>query len=86
MSGSRELPALVVGIARMGYRGPIREHALSSLVAWASEYGVEEVLRWVREDSGLLFVPSWQFIPSWQMACFLSMRDRAHGEVSKVSK
>ncbi len=56
-----ELPQLLLGLAQLGCRGPILEHALSSLVAHAQEHGVETVLGWVEEDSGLLFVPSWQF-------------------------
>jgi len=56
-----ELPALLLGIARRGYRGPIPERALSSLVAHAQEHGVCAVLEWTEKDSGLLLVPSWQF-------------------------
>ena len=56
-----ELVQLLMGIAKLGYRGLITETALSSLVAYAKDYGVEEVLRWINEDPGLLFVPSWQF-------------------------
>lgn len=56
-----ELPALLLGIGRLGYRGPITEQALSSLVAHAKEHGVEAVLEWIRDDPGLLFMPSWQF-------------------------
>ena len=56
-----ELPQLLLGLTQMGYRGPITAEALSSLVAHAQEHGAEAVLGWVREDSGLLFVPSWQF-------------------------
>ena len=52
---------LLMGIARMGYRGVISDKCLSSLVAWAQDYGVQEVLSWIKDDSGLLFVPSWQF-------------------------
>jgi len=59
----RELPQLLMGIVRLGYRGRIMEHALSSLVAHAKEHGVETVLRWVDEDPGYLFMPSWQFWP-----------------------
>jgi len=58
---SRVLPALLLGIGRLGYRGQIPDRALSSLVSHAEEYGVEEVLRWIDQDPGLLFVPSWQF-------------------------
>lgn len=58
---SRLLPALLLGIGRLGFNGPITERALSSLVAYADEHGLEEVLRWIDEDPGLLFVPSWQF-------------------------
>jgi hypothetical protein len=58
---STALPAIVTGIARLGYRGTIPEHALSSLVAHVEEHGLEEVLRWVEEDPGLLLIPSWQF-------------------------
>ena len=56
-----ELPALLLGIAKIGYRGPIPECALSSLVAHAQEHGVSAVLSWIEEDAGLLLVPSWQF-------------------------
>ena len=56
-----ELVQLLLGIAKLGYRGPISERALSFLVAYAKDYGVEEVLRWIDEDSGYLIVPSWQF-------------------------
>lgn len=52
---------LLMGIARMGYRGSINDRALSSLVAWAKDYGVEEVLSWIKDDPGLFLVPSWQF-------------------------
>jgi hypothetical protein len=54
-------PALLLGIAKLGYRGPIPENALSSLVAHAEKHGVGAVLSWIEEDPGLLFVPSWQF-------------------------
>ena len=60
---SAALPALLLGIGRLGYRGPIPERALSSLLAHAEEHGVEAVLGWIREDPGLLLVPSWQFWP-----------------------
>lgn len=61
-----ELPALLLGIANIGYRGPIPERALSSLVAHAQDHGVSEVLSWIERDPGLLIVPSWQFflVPS----------------------
>ena len=55
------LPVLILGIAKLGYRGPIPERALSSLVAHAQEHGVSAVLSWIEEDPGLLLVPSWQF-------------------------
>jgi len=55
------LPALLLGIAKLGYRGPILERALSSLVAHAQEHGVSAVLSWIDQDAGLLLVPSWQF-------------------------
>ncbi len=58
---SAALPAVLMGIAHLGYRGSIPEHALSSLVAHAEEHGLETVLRWIDEDPGLLLVPSWQF-------------------------
>jgi len=58
---NRELPQLLLGIAALGYRGPITEWALSSLVAHAKEHGVETVLSWVEDDPGLLVLPSWQF-------------------------
>ncbi len=57
----RELPQLLLGIGRLGYRGSVTSPALSSLVAHAKVHGVEVVLGWVRADPGLLFVPSWQF-------------------------
>lgn len=69
---SAELPALLLGIARMGYRGSIPEMALSSLVAHAEEHGTDAVLEWIREDPGLLFLPSWQFVPYF----FMSFRER----------
>lgn len=56
-----ELPQLLLGLARIGCRGPIAAHALSSLVAHAQDHGVDVVLGWVRDDSGLVHVPSWQF-------------------------
>lgn len=56
-----ELPALLHGIANLGYRGQIPEHALSSLLAHAPEHGVSAVLSWIEEDVGLFLVPSWQF-------------------------
>lgn len=66
---NRELVQLLVGIASLGYQGPIAERALSSLVAHAKEHGVATVLAWVVEDPGLLQVPSWQF--GWQVfPCF----------------
>lgn len=58
-----ELPQLLIGIARLGNRGPIIAAALSSLVAHAKGHGVETVLAWIEEDSGLLHTPSWQFWP-----------------------
>ena len=57
----RELPQLLVGIGRLGNRGPVSASALSSLVAHAKEHGVEAVLGWIEDDSGLLQVPTWQF-------------------------
>ena len=56
-----ELVQLVFGIAKLGYRGPIGARALSSLVAWAKDYGVQQVLQWINDDPGLLMIPSWQF-------------------------
>ena len=58
-----ELPQLLIGIARLGYRGPIPEHALSSLISHAKEHGIDAVLGWVEEDPGFLFMPTWQFWP-----------------------
>ncbi|MBZ5639220.1 MAG: hypothetical protein LAO51_10775 [Acidobacteriia bacterium] len=58
---SAALPAVLMGITRLGYRGTITEHALSSLVAHVEEHGLETVLRWIEEDPGLLLMPSWQF-------------------------
>lgn len=69
-----EIAQLLIGLARMGYRGPIRERSLSSLVAWAKEYSVSEVLSWIEADSGLLLCASWQFLMPWQVA-----RDRRIG-------
>lgn len=60
---SSALPALLMGIARLGYRGSIPAHALSSLVAHAEDHGVDTVLSWVEEDPGLLIIPTWQFVP-----------------------
>ncbi len=56
-----ELPQLLFGLTRLGYRGTVATYALSSLVAHAQDYGVAEVLRWVEDDPGLVFMPSWQF-------------------------
>lgn len=55
------LPALLMELARLGYRGRINERALSSLVAHVKDHRLKEVLRWIDEDPGLLVVPSWQF-------------------------
>jgi hypothetical protein len=60
---NRELPQLLLGIAALGYRGPISERALSSLAAHAKEHGVEAVLSWIEHDPGLVVLPSWQFWP-----------------------
>jgi len=57
-----ELPRLLLGIARQGYRGSIGASALSSLIAHAQDHGVEAVLSWIHDDPGLLQVPSWQFL------------------------
>lgn len=54
----RELPQLLLGIARLGFRGSIEAEALSSLVARAKDHGVEAVLAWVDDDPGLLRIPS----------------------------
>ena len=62
-----ELVQLLIGIARLGYRGPIKEHSLSSLVAYAKDHGVSTVLEWIREEPGYLVVPSWQFLLAWQV-------------------
>jgi hypothetical protein len=70
---NRELPRLLLGIAARGYRGPITEQALSSLVAHAKEHGVEAVLSWVEDDPGLLVLPSWQF---WSAPLAGLIRDR----------
>jgi len=70
---NEELPQLLLGIARLGYRGRITEMALSSLVAHAKEHGVQTVLSWIGEDPGLLLMPSWQFVPYF----FTSFRERA---------
>jgi len=69
---NEELLQLLLGIARLGYRGPITEMALSSLVAHAKEHGVQTVLSWIEEDPGLLLMPSWQFVPYF----FTSFRER----------
>jgi hypothetical protein len=65
MDSDRELVGLVVGISRLGYRGSIRERALSALTAWAKDRGTDEVLRWIREDPGLLVLPSYPFLLRW---------------------
>lgn len=62
-----EIVDLLLGIARLGYRGAIGEECLSSLLAHAKNHGVPEVLSWIREDPGLLLVPSWQFLLAWQV-------------------
>lgn len=62
-----ELSQLVIGIARMGYRGSIPERCLSSLLAYAKEHGLKEVLSWIQEDTGYLAIPSWQFLLPWQI-------------------
>lgn len=67
------LPAVLLAIARLGYRGPLPEGALSSLVAHVEEHGLEEVLRWIDEDPGLLLMPSWQFVA---FLCFTELRSR----------
>ena len=59
----RELPQLLLGIARLGFRGSIEAAALSSLLTQAKDHGVETVLAWVDDDPGLLIVPSGY--PSW---------------------
>jgi hypothetical protein len=58
---SATVPAVLMGISRLGYRGAIGAKALSSLVAHAQEHGLETVLLWIEQDPGLLLVPSWQF-------------------------
>lgn len=63
-----ELVQLLMGLARMGYRGSIGEECLSSLVAWAKEYSVAEVLEWIKDDPGYLICPSWQFLLAWQVS------------------
>lgn len=63
-----EIVHLLIGLARRGYHGPVSEKSLSSLVAWAKDYSVEEVLAWIADDPGLLFCPSWQFLLAWQLA------------------
>ena len=63
-----ELVQLLMGLSRMGFRGSIGERSLSSLVAWAKQHSVAEVLAWIDEDPGLLFCPSWQFLLAWQVA------------------
>ena len=56
-----ELPQLLLGLGRIGFRGELSEYALSSLVDHAKDHGVGEVLSWVEDDPGLMFVPTWQF-------------------------
>ena len=73
-----ELVKLLFGLARIGYRGPIKEPSLSSLLAYAKDASVSEVLGWVNDDSGLLFCPSWQFPLPWEMAALLKARDPGH--------
>ena len=63
-----ELAQLLMGLARIGFRGSIGERSLSSLVAWAKQHSVAEVLQWIEVDPGLIFCPSWQFLLSWQVA------------------
>jgi hypothetical protein len=58
-----EPPQLLLGIARLGFRGPIPAAALSSLVTQAKDHGVSAVLAWVDDDPGLLSIPSGY--PSW---------------------
>ena len=63
-----------MGIGRLGYRGIITERALSSLIAYVQELGLEEVLRWIEEDPGLLFVPSCQFVAFLSFTAFDQVR------------
>jgi hypothetical protein len=51
---------LLIGLARMGFRGSITERCLSSLVMQAQDHGVAEVLTWVADDPGLLWVRTHQ--------------------------
>ena len=55
------LPALLLGIATLGFRGSIPERALSSLVAHAQQDDLSQVIGWIEKDPGLMLVPSWQF-------------------------
>jgi hypothetical protein len=50
------------------------ERALSSLVAYVEEFGLEEVLQQIDEDPGLLFVPSCQFVAFLSFTAFDPMR------------
>jgi hypothetical protein len=60
-------PAIVaVAIAERFGAVHVGEHALSALVWWAREEGVEHVLDWIEDDPGLTIIPSWPFWePSW---------------------
>jgi hypothetical protein len=68
MDSDRELVGLVIGLARMGFRGTIKEQTLSCLVGWAKDYGVAEVLSWIDQDPGWLIAPSWRLPLAWQIA------------------
>jgi len=71
---SGALPAPLIGIGRLGYLGIMTERALSSLVAYVEEFGLEEVLQQIDEDPGLLFVPSCQFVAFLSFTAFDPMR------------
>jgi hypothetical protein len=62
---------VAVRLARTGL--PFSERALSSLVVYAHEHGLETVAGWVEDDPGLSFVPSWPFPMPW-MSGFPAVR------------
>ncbi len=79
MNAGAVLVQIVLGIARLGYRGAVSEQCLSSLVAHAQDNGVAEVLGWIQKDPGYLSCPSWQFLPCLPAGRFPGKLGPPHG-------
>lgn len=76
---SADLPRLLLGLARGGYREALSERSLACLLRWCSAVSVPTALSWIAEDSGWVSIPSWDLPPHWSLPSW-QLRDRSQDQ------